>query len=111
MLLEIGAKVLVSHRRLFPEDQGRFFVGSVVGCEAGIVKVTGLTWTRDPTHGFHRKRDLRTKLISLHSGTQIVYELPTNVEVEALRLEQPTGHTVILTDDAKFQMDLSERIF
>lgn len=110
MLLETGAKILVCHRRLFAEDQPRYFVGFVVGCEDAVVKVTGFTWTRDVTHGFHKKPDLRTKLISLHTGTVIVYELPRELEVEALRLEQPSGHQILLTDDEKFRMDLSERI-
>jgi hypothetical protein len=110
VILETGAKILVCHRRLFPEDSPRFFVGTVVTHEAGVVKVTGITWTRDVAHGFHKKRDPRTKLISLHTGTVIVYELPGEVEVEALRLEQPSGTEIILTDDQKFRMDLSERI-
>ena len=110
MLLDEGAKILVCHRRLFPEDQPRFFVGFVIGCEDGIAKVTGVTWTRDVAHGFHKKADLRTKLISLHSGTVIVYELPGDVEIEAIRLQQPAGHQIVLCDDRKFHMDLSERV-
>ncbi len=110
MLLDIGAKLLVCHRRLFPEDSPRFFVGTVVAHDGGVIKVTGITWTRDATHGFQKKRDARTKLISLHAGTVIVYELPPEVEIEALRLEQPSGTEIVLTDDAKFRMDMSERI-
>ena len=110
MLLEPGTPLLVCHRRLFADDQPRFFVGRVDACEDGIAKVVGVTWTRDVTHGFQRKADLRTKLISLHTGTVIVYALPAEVEFEALRLEQPSGHEIVLSDGAKFRMDLSERI-
>lgn len=109
-LLDVGAKVLVCHRRLFPEDQPRFFVGRVDGCENGVAKVTGITWTRDVSHGFHRKKDLRTKLISLHAGTIILYELPREVEVESLSLLQLSASKIALTDGEKFEMDLSERI-
>lgn len=110
MFLDIGTKLLMCHRRLFPEDQPRFFVGSVSAFEDGVVKVTGTTWTRDVAHGFHKKRDLRTKIVSLHSGTVIIYELPSEVDFEALRLDQPSGTEIILTDDGKFSMDLSERV-
>ena len=110
VLLDSGSKILVCHRRLFPEDQPRFFVGSVTGYEPGLVKVNGVTWTRDVARGFHRKADFRTKLISLHSGAVIVYELPAEVEIEGLRLEQPSGHEILLHDGGKFRMDLSERV-
>lgn len=110
MLLTNGSKILVCHRRLFPEDHRRFFFGSVEEYSDGIVKASGFTWKRDPTHGFQRKADRRIKLISIASGTVIVYELPREVDVEAIRIDQRGGHTVIATDGGKFQMDLSERL-
>ena len=109
MILSNGAKLLISHRRLFAEDHPRFFFGVVEACSESIAKVSGFTWTRDPTHGFQRKSDRRSKLISLASGSLIAYEIPAEVEVEAIRIEQ-TGHTVVATDGAKFRMDLSERL-
>lgn len=109
MFLSNGAKLLICHRRLFEEDHPRFFFGVVEMFSEGIAKVSGFSWTRDPTHGFHRKADRRTKLIAVSTGSLIVYELPGQVDVEAIRIEQPSGHNVIATDGAKFQMDLSER--
>ena len=110
MLLSNGAKLLVCHRRLYSEDHARYFFGAVEMYSEGIAKVSGFSWTRDPTHGFQRKGDRRTKLIALASGTLIVYELPAEVDVEAVRIEQPGGHTVFATDGSKFRMDLSERL-
>lgn len=110
MLLDQGAKLLVCHRRLFAEDQPRFFIGCVEEYCEGVAKVSGFTWTRDPSHGFQRKSDRRTKLISLASGSLIIYEIPASVELEAVRMEQPGGKLVSLTDEKKFRMDLSERI-
>ncbi|MDJ0868009.1 MAG: hypothetical protein QNK03_18025 [Myxococcota bacterium] len=110
MLLSRGTKLLVCHRRLFREDSPRFFVGSVESYADGIAKVSGFTWTRDPAHGFQRKSDRRSKLISLASHGLIVYEVPAEVEVEGIRIEQPGGHLVVVTDGAKFRMDLSERV-
>jgi hypothetical protein len=110
MLLEKGAKVLICHRRLFAEDHPRFFVGTVDQYADGIAKVSGFSWTRDAARGFQRKADERTKLIALASGAMIVYEVPASLHVESLRIEQPGGHSVIVTDGARFRMDLSERV-
>jgi hypothetical protein len=49
MLLSNGAKFLVTHRRLFAEDNPRFFVGTVDMYADGIAKLSGFTWTRDST--------------------------------------------------------------
>jgi len=110
MLLSKGSKLMICHRRLFSEDQLRIYFGTVEMYADGIAKVSGFTWTRDPTHGFQRKSDRRTKLISIASGSLIVYELDAGVDVEEIRIEQPGGHTVVATDGSKFRMDLSERL-
>ena len=110
MLLETGAKILACHRRLFQEDSPRLFIGTVVDYEAGVLKVSGYTFTRDAGRGFQRKADPRTKLLSLHAGTVIVYELPKEVEISGLRVDQPGGTEILLSDEAGFRMDLSERL-
>ena len=92
MLLSKGAKLLICHRRLFPEDPLRLFFGAVEEYAEGIAKVSGFTWTRDSTQGFQRKPDRRTKLISIASGSFIVYEIPAEVEIEDVQIEQPTVH-------------------
>ena len=45
MILESGNKILVSHRRLFAQDQRRFFVGECLGDEAGSLIVCQLPET------------------------------------------------------------------
>ena len=68
MILSTGAKLAICHRRLFSEDHVRLFLGTVEAYADGIAKVSGFTWTRDPTHGFQKKADRRTKLISTSAG-------------------------------------------
>ena len=109
MVLASGSKILVCHRRLFNEDQPRYFVGVVKACDGAIVKVAGFSWTRDPAAGFVRKEDERTKIVALSSGMVLVYELPMEVDVERVRIDQPGGHAVVLTDGRSFRMDLAER--
>lgn len=111
MILNPGDHVLVSHRRLFAEDQPRFFVGRVEEWQAGMVAATGYAWLRDPVAGgFQRKADLRTKVFAITSGAIIVYRLPKNVVLEQLRLERQGEHGLELVDGADFHMDLAERI-
>ena len=110
MVVTSGAKLLVCHRRLFSEDQPRFFAGVVQACDGNLAKVSGYSWSRDPGRGFQRKEDLRTKLIALGSGSVIVYELPTGVAIEDLHIEQPGGHALVMTDGKRFHMDLAERM-
>ncbi len=108
MILTVGSKVVISHRRLFNEDQPRIFAGTVDGYEAGIVKVTGYTWVRDVTEGFTRKVDQRTKIVAIASGTMIFYEIPRSVAIESLEIEQDGKRALVLTDGQDFRMDLSE---
>jgi hypothetical protein len=108
MILSVGSKVLIVHRRLFESDHPRYFVGQVDGYESGIAKVTGYTWVYDPMDGkLDMKGDSRTKILSLVSGGLICYELPTEMRIESLVFKYD-GKSLTLTDSKKFKMDLSE---
>jgi hypothetical protein len=108
MVLKEGDKVLVAHRRLFARDESRFFLGRVDAYEAGIVKVTGHSYVRDMFTGdMHEKAELRTKLLSLSSGTLMVYLLPEPVILEDLRFVID-GRRLLLTDAKDFTMNLAE---
>jgi hypothetical protein len=107
-MLEQGDRVLVAHRRLYATDEARFFVGRVDGYDAGIVKVTGWSYVRDTWAGaIVGKEEIRTKLISVASGTSIIYQLPKHVELESVRFES-TEHRLTLTDGGDFVMNLTE---
>ena len=110
MILANGTKLLICHRRLFADDNPRYFFGEVEVYADGVAKVTGYTWARDQVSGFQRKADRRTKLIAVASGSMIIYELPKDVELEEVRVEQPSVHSVVATDGKSFTMDLAERI-
>jgi len=111
MLFSPGDCVLVSHRRLFAEDQPRYFVGRVDEWQAGIIAATGYSWLRDPVGGgFQRKEDPRTKVIAVTSGAIIVYRLPKDLALDRLRMEQVGEQGTYLTDGAGFRMDLAERL-
>ncbi len=110
MILEEGDKVLVCHRRLFPEDHQRFFTGVVEAYESGVARVTGRSWIRDQLRGtLAGKSDLRTKVVSVIAGNLLVYRLDRQVDLEQLTLTQDRDQAVKLTDGADFEMDLTDR--
>ena len=108
-----GEVVLIVHRRLFTDDQPRFFVGVVDAYDGGVARITGYTWRRDPhvNGAWRRKPDLRTKIASLTSGTLMVYSLPLGPErIGEVELFSSGDGSLLLRDGQGFQMDLSERM-
>src|SRR4051794_3566351 len=109
MILQEGDKLLVVYRRLFESDKSRYFIGVVDGYENGVAKVSGHTWMKEQFGGsFFKKGDLRTKILSLSSGTLITYELPQEVVLSTLKFEHFKDGQEILTDGSKFKMNLAE---
>jgi predicted secreted hydrolase len=109
MMLETGSRILIVHRRLFETDKGRYFMGEVDQYESGLVKVTGHSWVQEQFGGKLVKKDeLRTKIFSLMSGTLLVYELPSRLDLKMVKFVQATDGKLCFTDGSKFRMDLTE---
>jgi len=110
MLLKPGEKIFVAHRRLFEKDGSRFFVGSVDYFEDGIVRTTGHSYLRDNfTGAMLEKPEERTKLLSIVSGTLLVYVLPASVELNDLEFVE-IGGMVMMRDGKNFIMNLSDTL-
>jgi hypothetical protein len=108
MVLKPGDKVLIVHRRLFEKDSTRFFAGAVEEYDAGVAKVTGLTFSQDMMTGHvHKKDDPRTKIVAIGSGTVLVYQLTGDPQIDKLHFIH-SGAKKKLTDGGDFQMDLTE---
>jgi hypothetical protein len=108
IILEPGNKLLIAHRRLFDKDEPRFFAGEVLDYQAGVVKVSGYSFVREMTSGkVLRKDDVRIKLISITSGTVLLYQLPDETEVSAVAFVSHDGDTK-LTDGKHVNMNMSE---
>ena len=111
-MLNQGEKLLIVHRRLFEKDTPRFFVGVVLIYEAGIVKVKGYTFVKDMFSGnMQKKSDLRTKVMSIVSGTLIVYQLPVTALLDSMRFSLDQDGGLVLTDEGGFSMDVSESLY
>ncbi len=108
-MLKQGDKLLIVHRRLFEKDTPRFFVGEVQVYEAGLAKVKGYTFVKDLFSGSMKKKpDLRTKIMSIVSGTFIVYQLPVTVLLDSVRFDLEKDGGLILMDEGGFSMDVGE---
>lgn len=110
MIMTSGDRILIAHRRLFEKDQPRFFTGIVEHYENGIARVFGYSWIRDQLAGkIYKAADQRTKVISISSGTLLVYVLPSTLDAQALSIEQHANGDVTVTDGKDFTMDMTER--
>jgi len=109
MIVQKSDVLLLCHRRLFAEDLPRFFVGNVDHCEDGMVLISGYSWIRDSMSGvLSRKADLRTKVVSLLSGTTLVYQLPRDIDITALTIDSRDHQQLLLLDGKGFSMDITD---
>jgi hypothetical protein len=78
--------------------------------EAGIVKVSGYSYTRDKyTGNVEGKENLRTKILSPSSGTLFVYQLPEGLYLDALSFTYEDGW-LFLTNGKDLTINLTEKI-
>ncbi len=86
-------------------------MGEVQVYEAGMAKVKGYTFVKDLFSGQMKKKpDLRTKIMSIVSGTFIVYQLPVTVLLDSLRFDLDQEGGPILIDEGGFSMDVGETV-
>ena len=110
MILENGQNILIVHRRLYADDPARYFIGTVEGYESGIARVTGYSWIVDPFGSWlSRKEEPRTKIVSLASGTLLIYQLPSGLLVQNVRIDRDNRGQIVLSAPG-FKMDLTERL-
>jgi hypothetical protein len=108
MILKQGEKIHVIHRRLFPKEAQRHFIGTVEAYENGVARVTGWLWTVERTKfTFVKRPEQRTRLISIVSGDLLLNIIPSSVQLEAITYKlEKKGMRV--TDGSSWYLDLSE---
>lgn len=112
MIIAVGSKILVNHRRLFSDDHPRYFIGVAEGYEQGIVRATGFTWIRDQINGsFQKRKDPRTKILSLASGTLICYLLPENLSPDIATLNMEVNRIFLIDKSIGLKMELTEGLY
>ncbi len=112
MIISSGNRLLICHRRLFNDDHSRYFIGVAEAYESGMVKMSGYTWLRDHINGtFQTRQDLRTKIMSLSSGTLICYLLPDEFDPNDALFEQLGNHIWLVDKSSQFKMELTEGVY
>ena len=108
MILKPGDKLLIAHRRLYENDDPRYFVGEVAAYDAGIIKAVGFSFVKDFGSGdVIRKHEPRTKILSISSYAFLIYQLASDVDITNVRFYSEDGHE-ILADGADLKMNLAE---
>lgn len=96
-LLNAGEKVHVIERRMFDGDARRHFVGEVEAASDTAVRVTGYTFVCNPMTGsFDRREPARTRIIPLGASGVVVYVIPEQIEIEAVRYEWGMGNRLVV---------------
>ena len=55
-----------------------------------------------------RKEDRRTKIVSIASGTLMVYRLPLSLDIDSLHVETGVNREILLSNGHGFEMDLTD---
>lgn len=96
-LLERGEKVHVIERRAWDGDARRHFVGEVDAVDDVAIRVTGYTFVCNPMTGnFDRREPERTRIIPLVSSGVVVYVIPRELDVHAVRYEWAAGNRLVV---------------
>jgi hypothetical protein len=108
MVLERDEKVLIITRRLFLGDPRRHFVGIVERCAQGAVRVRGYAFVYDTAKGgFVKRKSQRTHVFPLDSHI-LVFVLPYDVDIAAVRCEAAQDAALVVTDGKHTRIDISE---
>jgi hypothetical protein len=101
-------RVLVIDRKLFKDDNTRFFVGMIEECDEQAMRVRGFPFHLSPYEisGAERHGEERVRIISLAAG-DLIYLLPRDLECTKLHMRR-SPKSLILTDSEEYSLDLSE---
>ncbi len=107
-VLEREDKVLIITRRLFSGDARRHFVGSVERYDPGAMRVRGHAFVYDSEKGdFVKRKSQRTRVLPLDNHL-IVFVLPYETDLGAVRYERDHELGLVVTDGKHFKLELNE---
>jgi hypothetical protein len=103
-----GEIVHVIERRLFSGDVRRHFLGEVEASTDAALRVKGYLFVYDSgASAFSRKPETRTRIIPLDNRA-IINVLPEGTTVDEIHYAHDAEGNLTLTDDAGFELDISE---
>src|SRR6202795_2037542 len=106
--LNDGDRVLIIDRKLFKDDNTRFFVGVIEEYDAVSVRVRGYPFHLSPYEisGAERHGEERVRVISLAAG-DLIYLMPRELDCAKLQMRR-SPKSLILSDGEQYSLDLSE---
>ena len=106
--LNNGDRVLIIDRKLFKDDNTRFFVGVIEEYDTVSVRVRGYPFHLSPYEisGAERHGEERIRVISLASG-DLIYLMPRELDVSKAHLRR-SPKSLMMTDGEAYTVDLSE---
>ena len=109
MVLEKGDKLHVISHRFFENDVRRHFVGEVEACTDAVARIKGFTFVYDQGIGeFIKKSILRTRIISLVDGMNIINLIPRGVDIGSISYCLDQNRRLVVTDGDAFYLDINE---
>ena len=107
-VVQSGDKLHIITRRLFEADVRRHFVGEVVGASGDLVELRGYTFVFNPgANEYHRRPELRKRVLSLADSGQIVNRIPRDVSIDSLEY-RTVDNRLVVTDRKEFSLDIHE---
>jgi hypothetical protein len=103
-----GDHILVIDRKLFHDDNTRFFVGVVEEYDDGVMRMRGYPFHLSPYEvtGVERHGEERIRIVPV-SGDLLLYLLPRETELGKMQLRR-SPKSLQLTDGGAVTVDLSE---
>lgn len=103
-----GDKILVVDRKIFHDDNTRFFVGVVEEYDDGVVRVRGYPFHLSPYEvtGVERHGEERVRVIAI-AGDILLYLLPRETEVAKMQMRR-SPKSLQMTDGGAVTIDLTE---
>jgi hypothetical protein len=106
--LNDGDRVLIIDRKLFKDDNTRFFVGVIEEYDTVAVRLRGYPFHLSPYEisGAERHGEERIRVISMSAG-DLIYLMPRELDTSKVHLRR-SPKSLMMTDGEAFTVDLSE---
>lgn len=107
-IIQPGEKIHIIHRTFFEKDVRRHFIGTVEIAVGSMVRVTGYLFAMDHRLlQFQRRDSLRTRILTMDSGTLIMNVLPPEVEIDNITYVYSASSDILITDGSGWHMEIT----
>lgn len=110
MVVHQGEKIHIIIRRRFENDLRRHFIGEIIEVDGLLARTEGYVFVLDTTNNqYIRRKDMRTRLVSLADSGNIINVLPANADLQNTKyVEETTEQRLVVTDEKTFELDINE---